>query len=375
MGRPFFLEAIHENCIYTSDGDFSLDASGDKVGWIVRAPEAITVDRIALCYNGKTGTPPTYRYSLQGISSTGNPSGTVLGATNNALATLAPTAISNDSFHELTLSESVAFSAGEKFSIVAEYSSGTVNGSNFASYRYGYPNLANNYDFGDAFGYSLTNTASWTKQIAYLPVVLFGDGTNWYGNPFTGARTARNFSTSSSPSEYGLKFIAPAIGSLATYKIRGLRLGLLMSVASNSQTIGLNLYEGGGASDTTQTKTTSIDTDCFMASTSFSPKDLIFDGTAPTLTAGNTYRISMTASSVNGHSIYTLPLTSATHVSALGWGSTFCRTDRAGGNWTDTDTQVPLVFGMYLEDLAGSGGTTSYHFARSRGATFGKGRW
>lgn len=373
MASPYFIEAINENCIYTNEINFALDASGDKVGWILTAPEAVTVDRIAVCYDSKTGTPPTYRYSLQGVSTSGTPSGTVLGATNNALATLAPTAISNDSFHELTLAESVAFSAGEKFAIVVEYSSGTINGSNLANYRHGISNITTNYDF--TYGYALTNAASWSKQTASLPTVIFGNGTNWFGNPISSVRTTRSFNTGTSPSEYGLKFTAPALGSLGSYKLRGVRLGLSLATTSNTQTINLNLYAGGGVSDTTQTQTVSIDTDCFLSPGSFSPKDLLFTGTSPTLTVGSTYRLSFTAGSTNSHSIYTLPLTSASHVTALGWGSTFCRTDRAGGNWTDTDTQVPLVFGMYLEDLAGSGGTTSYHFARSRGATFGKGRW
>lgn len=356
MGRSYLIEAINENAIYTAELDFSIDASGDKLGWVVTAPEAVTVDRIAVCFNGKTGTPPTYAYSLYGISSTGTPDSTILGATNNATATHAPTAVSNDSFHELTLAESVSFSAGEKFAIVAEYSSGTINASNFASYRGGFNNLSSNYEFG--IGYALTNTASWTKQGGYLPVVLFGDGTNWYGNPLAGARVTRSFNSGSSPSEYGLKFTAPALGSLGSYNLRGVRLGLAMAVTSNSQTININLYEGGGASDTTQAKTTSIDTDCFLAPSSFSPKELLFTGTAPTLTVGSTYRLSFTAGSTNSHSIYTLPITTASHATALGFGSTFCRTDRAGGNWTDTDTQVPLVYGLLVEDLAGgsSGG-------------------
>lgn len=373
MSNPYFIEAINENSIYTGELNFALDATGDKVGWVVSAPAAVTVDRIAVCYDSKTGTPPTYSYNLQSIAANGTPSGTVLGATNNALATHAPTAVSNDSFHELTLGESVSFSAGEKFAIVIEYSSGTINGSNLANYRHGFSNLSTSYEFGT--GYALTNAASWSKQTASLPTVLFGDGTNWYGNPLSGVRTTRSFNTGTSPSEYGLKFTAPAFGSLGSYRIRGIRLGLALAVTSNTTTVNLNLYAGGGASDTTVSKTTSIDTDCFLSPTSFSPKNLLFTGTAPTLTVGNTYRISFTSGSTASHSIYTLPLTSASHVTALGWGSTFCRTDRAGGNWTDTDTQVPLVYGLYVEDLAGSGGTTSYHFSRARGATFGKGRW
>jgi hypothetical protein len=344
---------INSNSIYTSELNFALDGSGDKVGWVVTAPAAVTVDRIAVCFDSKTGTPPTYAYSLYGITTAGVPDATILGATNNATATHAPTAISNDSFHELVLGESVAFSAGQKFAIVAEYSSGTINGSNFASYRHGYGNLATNYDYG--IGYALTNTASWSKQTSSLPAILFGDGTNWYGNPFSTTRTTRAFNTGSSPSEYGLKFVAPAWGSLGSYKLRGIRLGLAVSNSGNSQDINLNLYAGGGASDTTLTQTVAIDTDCFV-STSFSPKDLLFTGTAPTLTVGDTYRISYSASSASSHSSYTLPLTSASHVTALGFGATLCRTDRAGGNWTDTTTEVPLIYGLIIEDLTGTAG-------------------
>lgn len=372
MSKPITFDVVNPNAIYTGELDFALDASGDKVGWIVTAPVAITVDRIAACFDSKAGTPPTYAYSLYGITTAGVPDTTKLGATNNATGTHAPTAVSNNTFHEVTLSESVAFNAGDKFAIVIEYSSGTINASNYAQYRHGFTNLTSNYDYG--IGYSLTNTASWTKQGGSLPVILFGDGTNWYGNPLSGGRVTRAFNTGSSPNEYGLKFTAPALGSLGSYKLRGVRLGLAMAVTSNSQTININLYEGGGASDTTAAKTTSIDTDCFVAPTSFSPKDLLFTGAAPTLTVGSTYRLSFTASSINSHSIYTLPITSASHVTALGWGSTFCRTDRAGGNWTDVTTEVPLVYGLIVEELTG-GTTNIVNFSRGRGASFGKGRW
>lgn len=356
MSKPVVIEAVNPNSIYSGEVDFALDATGDKVGWIVTAPVAVTVDRIAACFDSKAGTPPTYSYSLYGITSAGVPDTTKLGATNNATATFAPTAVSNNSFHEVTLSESVSFNAGDKFAIVIEYSSGTIGAGNMAQYRHGFGNLTTNYDYG--VGYALTNTASWTKQTASMQAILFGDGTNWYGNPFSAARTTRTFNTGSSPSEYGFKFVAPAWGSLGSYKLRGVRIGLILSVTSNSQSINLNLYAGSGASDTTQTQTVAIDSDCFVAPGSFSSKDLLFTGTAPTLTVGDTYRISWSASSTNSHTIYTLPLTSANHVTALGFGSTFCRTDRAGGNWTDTTTEVPLVYGLIVEDLAGgsSGG-------------------
>ncbi len=356
MGKPITFGVVNPNAIYTGELDFALDASGDKVGWIVTAPVAITVDRIAACFDSKAGTPPTYSYSLYGITTAGVPDTTKLGATNNATGTHAPTAVSNNTFHEVTLSESVAFNAGDKFAIVIEYSSGTINASNYAQYRHGFTNLTSNYDYG--IGYSLTNTASWTKQGGSLPVILFGDGTNWYGNPLSGGRTTRSFNTGTSPSEEGFKFVAPAFGSLSTYKLRGVRIGLTLSVTSNTQNINLNLYAGSGASDTTQTQTVAIDTDCFVAPTSFSPKDLLFTGTAPTLTAGTTYRVSWSASSTGSHSVYSLPLTSASHVTALGLGSTLHRTHRAGGNWTDVTTEVPMILGLIVEDLTGgsSGG-------------------
>ena len=371
MTKPIAFDVVNTNCIYTGELDFALDASGDKLGWIVTAPVALTVDRVALCFDSKAGTPPTYSYSLYDIASSGTPGSTKLGATNNATVTHAPTAISNNTFHELVLAESVAFDAGDKFAIVAEYSSGTISAANMAQYRHSFSNLTTNYDFG--IGYSTTNTGSWTKQTAGMPVILFGDGSNWWGTPFSAARTTRSFNTGSSPSEEGFKFVAPAFGSLGSYKLRGVRIAIAPSITSNSQNINLNLYAGGAAGDTTVTQTEAIDTDCFLSS-SFSPKDLLFTGTAPTITVGSTYRISFSASSTASHSVYSLPLTSANHVTALGLGSTFHRTHRAGGNWTDVTTEVPLIYGLIVEDLAG-GTTNIVNFSRGRGTSFGRGRW
>ncbi len=373
MGRPYFIEVVHPNAIYTGQSTFALDASGDKVGWIVTAPKAITVDRIAACFDSKTGTPPTYAYSLYAITAAGVPDTTKLGATNNATGTHAPTAVSNDSFHEVTLAESVAFDEGDKFAIVIEYSSGTISGANFANYQYAFPATTSNYDYG--LGYALTNTASWTKQAAQRPSILFGDGTEWYGGvPFAGIRTSRTFNTGSSPSEEGFKFTEPAFGSLGSYALRGIRIGLALAITSNTQTVNLRLFTGGAVTDTTVTQSEAIDTDCFVAPDSFSHKDLMFTGSAPVLTVGSTYRVSLTSGSTQNHTVYSLPLTSADHVTALGLGTGFCRTHRAGGNWTDVTTEVPMILGLLVEDLTG-GTTNIINFSRGRGASFGKGRW
>src|SRR5438105_4685448 len=71
---------------------FALDQTTDQIEYIFQAAEAITITRLGFRYGTRTGTPPTYQVSLQGVDGTGVPDGTVKGGGSPASATFTPPA-------------------------------------------------------------------------------------------------------------------------------------------------------------------------------------------------------------------------------------------------------------------------------------------
>lgn len=322
----------------------ALSASTTKTGTVFTARESIAVDRLGFAYNTKTGTSPIYRISLQSVDASGNPSGTILGATAGASATFDPNPFSGGSVVWFILGESADVIAGNKYAIVVEYSSGTVNVSNFMSVSYQLNQIVNSYDM--SYAYPLTNTGSWAKSTGGNPLYLYGTSTDTFGLPISGARVAQTFTNTS---EMGFKFAIPApFEGAATFRLRGLDF-LSNSAAGDTWTV--KLYSGGGASDTTDIDSVSVDTDCFVSPTTAARRQIFFDDTPPVLEFGATYRLGFNNSDTTTHSIGMVPITTATDVRAFRLGDTLCRSSRSGGNWTDTTTSIPLVYQFFLEDI------------------------
>jgi len=365
------IGAIPSNSVFASASTFNLSASTSKVGWVFVARESATITHLGFVLSARTGTAPNYRISLQSVDANGDPSGTILGGTSNALKVFDPATLTTGDLSYLALDESADVSVGQKYAIVIEYSSGTINGSNLATVRYMTSGLSTGYD--TTFAYALTNAGSWSKQTAAVGIYAYRSSTKRYGFPFTTSRTTITFSSSTNPNEVGLKFAIPApFTGAATYKLRGIDL---MMAATAADSWSVQLYSGGGASDTTPIDSVTNDNDCYNATNTTTRKQIFFDGTPPDLNFGDTYRLSFTPSDSSSQNIYTLPLTAADDVQALMLGDTFCYTTRNGGNWTDNTLAVPMVFELFIEGITYTASSSSYHFSRSRGATFGKGRW
>ena len=84
------IGAIPSNSAFASTSTFNLDATGDKVGWVFVARESATITHLGFVLQSRTGTAPNYQISLQSVDADGNPSGTILGATSNALKVFDP---------------------------------------------------------------------------------------------------------------------------------------------------------------------------------------------------------------------------------------------------------------------------------------------
>ena len=350
------IGAIPTNSVFSSSSSFNLSASTSKVGWVFTARESATITHLGFVLQSRTGTAPNYQISLQSVDADGNPSGTILGATSNALKIFDPATLATGDLSYLALDESADLSVGQKYAIAIEYSSGTINGSNLATVRYQTSGLSTSYD--TTYAYALTNAGSWSKNTTGVSIYAYRSSTKRYGLTFTTTRSTITFSSATNPNEVGLKFAIPApFTGAATYKLRGLDL---MMTATGSDSWSVQLYSGGGASDTTPIDSVTNDNDCFQSAIATTRKQIFFDGTPPTLNFGDTYRLSFTPSDSSSQNIYTLPLTAADDVQALMLGDTFCYTTRNGGNWTDNTLAVPMVFELFIEDItysAGGGGS------------------
>lgn len=135
-------------------GYSTIDASGGKAGHIFQAPKTGTIEKI--CFAVVSSNGATLKASFQGVNASGDPDGTIKGASNGAFATQASPA--SNSYYELTLGESFSVTRGDWISGVVEFDSTVGNvqiGHGYTSYVYGA--MTN--------GYIDLYTTSWTKGL------------------------------------------------------------------------------------------------------------------------------------------------------------------------------------------------------------------
>lgn len=349
IGAPFDPDTVG-----TTFTAFALDVATDTLEWIFQAPSAITITRLGFRYGLRTGTPPTYRISLQGVDATGIPDGTIKGATNNALKTFTPPADTTwDALWQWqTLTESYTCARGEWLSIVIDYSAGTVNGTNnstftsiqsFGGNRQGHPYAIHN------------NAGTRTRQTAGNPIYGYSSASVSYGNPAESI-TFTAFS-SGGTNEYGITFNLPA-GWGSTYKVLGIKwFGTTANGAGDSCTI--SLYDADADPGTVlqqivygwdrnqTTGNTRVQTVYFDETTL---SDLLF---------GTTYHIGIKADQASvAMTVGMLNLDAAADRAPWPGGTNFNGCSRSGTVWfedTASRALIALILADWTEPAAGSG--------------------
>lgn len=318
----------------------ALDASNDALEFVFQAVEAATITRLGFNYGARTGTPPTYIISLQGVSS-GMANGTIKGGGSPASVTFTPPASTawDQTFQWQTLANSYTCTRGELLSVVIAYSSGTVNGSNNSTF--GAFLTAGDYQ---NFPYAVLVTAgAKVKNTTGVPIFGYAAGTTAYGNPVIGQQARTINSGSANADEYGLAFQIPGTGG--TFKVAGVRAFANPS-AIGSSTAKFILYSG-------TTVLQEITWSGYNAnSTGSGWLDVYFtDSTLATLNTGTTYRVAMQPQSATNWSLRSLSLASADDRSAFAGGTNWHETRRIdAGAWSDTTTFRPIM-GLILDDL------------------------
>ena len=314
---------------------FALDNSADALEFVFQAREAITITKIGFFSAGVESSSDTFTISLQGVGSTGNPDGTIKGGGSPCSHSFTGTSISVG-WNWISLDNSYSCTRGEYLSIVLKTaadvdSTGAVRTVNSYSNTVGFP-------------YGIQNNAGSRSRTALAGVPLFGyaSSSKYYGYP---CHSALSQSITSS-NEFGISFTLPSsFGN--TFKLSGLRAVINLPV---TQTLTVNLYNGGGVGDTTVIQTINLDTDFVQANTAVKWLTIYFnDSTLQTLTCGNTYRLSFTCSG-GTTTLSGLTLSAAGDADAYPLGQSVLGTSRSGGNWTDAGTNRPFI-DLIIDDI------------------------
>lgn len=332
---------------------FTLNQSTDQWEVIFKADNDgqgnLTITQVGFRYGARTGTPPTYKISLQGVTN-GVPDGTIKGGASPASVTFTPPADTtwNNGWRWLTLDNAYTAAPGEDLALVIAYSSGTIDASNCSSFTTTISNTANLNPF------SINNDAGVRTVAGVTTTPIFGYATadRAYGRPLDSIATI-TYQSGSSPNEYGMKFTDPA-GISDTYKIGCF---VPMTAPAAAGTFLVQLYDGGNAGDTTVLQDVQHDTDNQSSNSAARPMIIPFNETSPTaLTFGNSYRVSILAQTATNVLLYSLSVATASDWDAWPGGQNFMLTQRSGGNWTDTATSR-LIAHMEVIDMTEAAGS------------------
>jgi len=330
----------------------ALNDSTRKVGGIFQMPPGVashTITRAACRVGPITGTSPTYRISIQGVTTGGIPDGTIKGGGTPASATFQPTTANQALL--LSLDNSYSAIPGELLAVVVDYSAGTVDGSNHAQLSY---TVTSALDCA-LNPYGVDFQASWTKRTEAAP---FGIGTSsdlWGEGLFDAIGSTGVFANSSTPNEYGICFQVPSYYS--HIRVDGFQFMPVSFAVGGEHTA--TIYSGGGVSDTTALESVVFDSDTIQGNRR---NVVLFDSATPIeLAGGQSYRIAIRPNSTQTANINfvsvsdedlwdTTPLEQSSHY-----------TTRAGGSWTDTLTRkMPWALLVSEVELAAGGGTAGF---------------
>jgi hypothetical protein len=323
-----------------------LDASGDKYAAVFMLREAATLTHAAIRVVSRTGTPPTYRVSLQGVDASGLPDAGIL-----ASQTFTPPADAtwNTTIQWIQFAASYNAARGQVLALVVDYSSGTIDASNFSTFAShdsgwtpGRPNLP----------YAVTDTTgTWAKSLTGYPIFGVKSSTTVYGFPLLAVTSA---TVSVSGSRAAKKFTLPSGGG-GTFKLAGARLSCQNAAAAQSWIVGL--WDAAGAVIQAVTLDADIAATPANASRIF---EVYFDDTPAVLDFGTAYYLGIERAASNVI-LYSVGLSDANDASAFPLGAASCLSTWNGSAWSDTTTSLPIVE-LIFEDLTASAGGGSTFF-------------
>ncbi len=332
----------------------AINDTTSKAEWVDAAIEAMALSRIGFLMTARAGTPPLIKMGYQSVSS-GAPSGTYLGGGSPASVVINPASYAAGTWNWVNLDNTVSVARGDVLGGVIEYSSGTADGSNNATFAVAVPT-------GEVFNfpYGIVNASGVRTNQSSRPVYGYGSASAAYGSPLQSAAT-QSFNSGSTPDEYGLAFTVPS-GATGTYTVAmvAAELGL-----NGGHTTNFTLYEN----------TTALQSIAFDTSNSSAIAGTLRQFAAPwsnsslvTLTAGTEYIVAMAPGDSTNQSLRVLTQASASDWAAYP-GRTNCRlaTRTNGLAWSYDATKRPMMAVEFAAMTASGGGSVPNYGIRTGG--------
>ena len=281
-------------------------------------------------------TPQTIRASLQACgTSDGNPTGTILGATNNGFGAVASPA--SNTWYNVTLGESVAVTAGDPLAMVFDWPG--TQGLLFLTV----PNQwgQNGQPYVSRF------TSSWQTKLSQIisAAVRYTSGA-WplIGHlPMLTATGNQTYNHSNSPSEYGNAIVLP-------FNARAVGAWWMGNPTINADAYTINLYSGTTVLSTyTGNPEITAGTNAAFRNSFFAPV---------TLAAGSTYYLGLTPnpSTATTVTLYGTAVSAAAHLGAWPGGTNVYQCSRTGsGAWSTLNT-TRMAIGLLLDQVDAGGG-------------------
>lgn len=327
----------------------TLNASGDRLGFVIQCPKAGTLDWFEYCLSTVANNPDNgMRSSFQTVdAATGNPDGTQsqfrdITGTFTSNTWKVPPGVMTDDGTDVGVKRTVV--AGEMLACVIDFVSFTASDSiSFAtlSVNSGGQQIVTNQYVADA------STGTYAKSTTTLPILAlkYSDGTYAeFDVPIWPLLTlnARTFNNASTPDERALRFQVPLPCRCAGAWIR-------MDLDNAADVV---LYDAASS----VLATASLDPDIRSVNGGVPFKVL---WTAVDLAASTTYRLAIKPTTGSSIITYDFDVNAAALMACVSGGAGFYGSTRTdAGAWTDTTTQRP-VMGLILDgfDNAGGGGS------------------
>lgn len=333
------------NAGITGNTDHVVDASNEGIAFCFLSETNQPITKLWFRYGARTGTPPTYRISLQSIDSSGNPDGIVLGGGSPASATFTPPADTswNGLGQWITLNNSYAPTLGQMLVIVIEYSSGTIDASNNSSFT-------RSFNTGSLVGgipYSMTNSGGVWSKSNNAGVFAYSTASNRYGIPIVSAYTS-NVSTPGHRSVAG--FTLPS-GFGSTFSLIGFNMTGRIGGAGATAKFGL-----WNESGTALAESITIDCDASSNITGTQNTRVIFTS-GVNINFGTKYYVGVEniSSSTGMHGAV---LTESDDRLCFPLGTNIVHSTWNGSVWTDVATVRPYFDLIFSDITVPSGGGT-----------------
>ena len=326
--------------------NISLNGTGIGLAFIQQAGTTSPITRIKFRYGARTGTPPTYSWTIETVDTSGNPTGTDIGGGSPTLKTFTPPADTtwNGTTQEVTFTNSwTPTNPSDVFAIVLRYSSGTCDGSNFSSFTrtvsgYISPLLHMPLNATLAAG-------SWTKQ--NVPnCIAWGTSSAMFGRIASTGYTTVTANTAGHRSAAYMTFPA---GFGTTFSVSGIAFTGKFGAAAGSVKVAIWNTSG------TVMASCTLDSDLSLSPASGNRLiDVIFDSPA-TLNYGEKYYygIEVVSGTVN---IAGVVCDNTTDVAAYPNGANSGLATYNGSSWTETDTTFCPVDLRFSDITVPSGG-------------------